>query len=383
MSITSPRGFRSGSVSAGLKKSGDLDLTVIINDGPKFDAAGVFTSNQVKAAPVIWTQECLKNNQIKAVLMNSGGANACTGTLGFQNTHQTAEHLADLIGVGAIDIAVCSTGLIGVQLPIEKMLTGISSAITNLSLDGGVDSAKAIMTTDSVPKIVELNGTGYVLGGIAKGAGMLAPSLATMLCVITTDADLTGFDLGNMLKVASEMSFNRIDADGCTSTNDTVLILASGASSVKPDIDEFTSVLNRVCLDLAQQLINDAEGKTLIIEIEVIGAQTEADALRIAKCVAGDSLVKTAMHGRDPNWGRVAAAVGAAGVPIEPNNFDISFNDVKVCVAGSANTTTHEVSLAGQRVQVLIDLHMGEHAATVYTTDLSVAYVLANSEYST
>lgn len=380
MSVNSPRGFWANGVSCNLKKDG-LDLAVVRNLGPKFDFAGVFTTNEVKAAPVLWSEQIVKTKKAKAIILNSGGANACTGPLGFSVTHRTAELLAKKLEIAPIDVAVCSTGIIGELLDFEKIESGITEIIAT-DFNSGENAALAIMTTDSRPKQVSSPGTGFMVGGMAKGAGMLAPSMATMLAVLTTDADVVDLDIQSILNNIVETTFNRISADGCTSTNDTVLLMASGASGIKPNEKEFREVLTAACTSLAEQLILDAEGATLFAEIIVSESRNEDQALKIARKVAADSLVKTALFGRDPNWGRVAAAVGAAGAGIDPQRLDIYFNGEPLCLNGEANGNRHRVSLAGDRVQIRVSLNLGIESAMIFTTDLSTEYVLENSEYS-
>lgn len=380
MSVNSPRGFWANGVSCNLKKDG-LDLAVVRNLGPKFDFAGVFTTNEVKAAPVLWSEQIVKTKKAKAIILNSGGANACTGPLGFSVTHRTAESLAEKLEIAPIDVAVCSTGIIGELLDFEKIESGITEIITT-DANSGENAALAIMTTDSRPKQVSIAGTGFMVGGMAKGAGMLAPSMATMLAVLTTDADVVDLDIQSILSDTVETTFNRISADGCTSTNDTVLLMANGASGIKPTEKEFRKVLTASCTSLAEQLILDAEGATLLAEILVSESRNEDQALKIARKVAADSLVKTALFGRDPNWGRVAAAVGSAGAGIDPQRLDIYINGEPLCLNGEANGERHRVSLSGDRVQIRISLNLGNESATIFTTDLSTEYVLENSEYS-
>ena len=323
MSVTAPLGFRAAGVAAGLKQSGQPDVAVVLNDGPSRAAAAVFTSNRVQAAPVTWTRQVVQGGRVRAVVLNSGGANACTGPLGFQDTHATAEHLAASIAalsdeVGAGEIAVCSTGLIGERLPMDKLLPGVDAAVAEASRAGGLAAADAIRTTDTVVKIAFRRGTGYTIGGMAKGAGMLAPGLATMLCVLTTDAELEPAELDAALRSATAVTFDRLDTDGCMSTNDTVLLMASGAAGVSPDKVEFIEALTEVCADLARQLQLDAEGAEKMITIEVVGAASEADAVTAGRAVARNNLLKCAIGGEDPNWGRVLAAVGTTDAVFDP-----------------------------------------------------------------
>jgi len=390
VTVTSPKGFRASGVAAGLKAGGKPDVALVVNDGPDATAAGVFTANRVKAAPVLWSAQVLKGGVVRAVVLNSGGANACTGTQGFRDTHATAEHTAAvLLGgakpilIGSGDVAVCSTGLIGEPLPMDKLLPGVNAAAKELDRDGGARAAEAIMTTDTVAKNAVVAGDGWSVGGMAKGAGMLAPALATMLVVLTTDA-VAGTDaLDAALREATRLTFDRIDADGCMSTNDTVLLLASGASGVQPSHEELTAAVTAVCHDLAQQLIGDAEGATKHIAIEVLGAATEADAVEVGRTVARNNLVKTALFGNDPNWGRILAAVGTTGAAFEPDRIDVAVNGVWVCEGGAAAADRSGVDLSGRDVTIRIHLHEAEMSATIWTTDLSHAYVHENSAYST
>jgi glutamate N-acetyltransferase/amino-acid N-acetyltransferase len=390
VTVTVPKGFRAAGVAAGLKSGGGPDVALIVNDGPDCTAAGVFTANRVKAAPVLWSQQVLKGGIVRAVVLNSGGANACTGTQGFRDTHATAEHTAAALRsgpkpllVGAGDIAVCSTGLIGELLPMDKLLPGVTAAAKDLAADGGPAAAEAIMTTDSVAKNAVVHRDGWSVGGIAKGAGMLAPGLATMLVVLTTDASAGNDTLDAALRSATRVTFDRIDADGCMSTNDTVLLLASGASDVQPEPDELAAAVTEVCHDLAQQLIADAEGATKHIAIEVLGAATEADAVEVGRTVARNNLVKTALFGNDPNWGRILAAVGTTAAAFEPDRVDVGVNGVWVCKGGAATEDRSKVDLSGRDVTIRIHLREGEMSATIWTTDLSHAYVHENSAYST
>lgn len=388
MSVTSPKGFRASGVTAGIKDSGKPDVAVVMNDGPSRVAAGIFTSNRFKAAPVIWSQQVLFDHELRAVVLNSGGANACTGPEGFSDTHCTAEYLADALTkagqeTGAGEIAVCSTGLIGERLPMETLLAGVDVAVAALSFAGGPDAAVAIMTTDSVPKTIEVTGEGYIIGGMAKGAGMLAPGLATMLVILTTDADIDAELAGTALRKATSMSFDRIDSDGCMSTNDTVLLLASGASGVTPNGQEFTSRLQDACLGLARQLIADAEGASKDIAIHVIQAATDAEALDVARTVSRSNLLKCALHGEDPNWGRVLSAAGTTSATFEPEQVDVSMNGVVVCRNGGVGDDRALVNLTGREVSIVIDLHAGHASATIWTNDLTADYVHENSAYST
>ncbi|HYK30019.1 MAG TPA: bifunctional glutamate N-acetyltransferase/amino-acid acetyltransferase ArgJ [Streptosporangiaceae bacterium] len=383
MTVTSPSGFRAAGLAAGIKASGDRDVAVVINDGPSAAAAGVFTSNRVKAAPVLWSQQVLAGGVVQAVVLNSGGANACTGSAGFQDTHQTAEHLAGLLDVGAGEVAVCSTGLIGERLPLDKLLAGVTEAAGEASVAGGAAAADAIRTTDTVLKACVVQGAGYVIGGMAKGAAMLAPGLATMLAVLTTDADLSAGELDQALRAAVATTFNRLDTDGCMSTNDTVLLLASGVTRTKPDMDEFTALLTFACADLATQMQDDAEGASKSITIDVVSAASEADAVEVGRAIARCNLLKCALHGEDPNWGRVLAAVGTTQAVFEPDQLNVAINGVWVCKAGAPGEDRSAVDLRPRRVTITVDLSAGAHSASVLTTDLTAAYVHENSAYST
>jgi glutamate N-acetyltransferase / amino-acid N-acetyltransferase len=383
MSVTAPLGFRAAGVAAGLKSSGERDVAVVLNDGPSRAAAGVFTSNRVKAAPVLWTQQVLRGGRVRAVALNSGGANACTGPLGFQDTHATAERLAGELSESAGEIAVCSTGLIGERLPMDRLLGGLGSALAEASRSGGTTAADAIRTTDTVSKIAFSRTAGYTVGGMAKGAGMLAPGLATMLCVLTTDADLPAGVLDSALRAATRVTFDRLDTDGCMSTNDTVLLLASGAAGTVPQADEFTAGLTEVCADLARQLQADAEGASKLIDVEVVGAASEQDAVTAGRAVARSNLLKCAIAGEDPNWGRVLAAVGTTDAVFEPDRLSVAINGVWVCRNGCPGDDRAKADLRPRQVTITVDLSAGPHAATIATTDLTVAYVHENSAYST
>ncbi|SBT38498.1 bifunctional glutamate N-acetyltransferase/amino-acid acetyltransferase ArgJ [Micromonospora auratinigra] len=390
MTVTAPRGFRAAGVAAGLKASGAGDVALVVNDGPDAGVAGVFTANRVKAAPVLWTQQVVRGGVVRAVVLNSGGANACTGPAGFQDTHATAEHTAAALTgsnarlmVGAGEVAVCSTGLIGERLPMQKLLPGVRSAVRGLARDGGTAAAEAIMTTDTRPKTTVARGSGWTVGGMAKGAGMLAPAMATMLCVLTTDAVAGPELLDAALRAATRVTFDRVDSDGCMSTNDTVLLLASGASGVEPTEAELTAAVTAACHDLAQQLIADAEGATKQIAIDVVGAADEDDAVEVGRSVARNNLVKTALFGNDPNWGRILAAVGTTAAAFQPDAVDVAVNGIWVCRGGAAAEDRSKVDLTGRDVTIRIDLHAGDAAATVWTNDLSHAYVHENSAYST
>ena len=388
MSVTAPLGFRAAGVAAGLKQSGQPDVAVVLNDGPSRSAAAVFTTNRVQAAPVTWTRQVVTGGRVRAVVLNSGGANACTGPLGFQDTHATAEHLAAAIGaasdeVGAGEIAVCSTGLIGERLPMDKLLPGVDAAIAEASRAGGLAAADAIRTTDTVVKIAFRRVDGYSIGGMAKGAGMLAPGLATMLCVLTTDADLTPAQLDAALRSATAVTLDRLDTDGCMSTNDTVLLMASGAAGVKPDRAEFTLALTEVCADLARQLQLDAEGANKMITIEVVGAASEADAVTAGRSVARNNLLKCAIGGEDPNWGRVISAVGTTDAVFQPDRLNVAINGIWVCRHGAPGDERAKVDLKPKDVTITVDLSAGPHSAIILTTDLTAAYVHENSAYST
>lgn len=381
MSIDSPSGFWAQGVSSGLKNNA-LDLALIRNLGPNFDFAGVVTANQVKAAPVLWTQQIINSGKAKAVILNSGGANACTGSAGFLVVHQTVEYLAKLFELAPIDIAVCSTGIIGEQLNIDLIKSGIDQLAERKGESSGVNAAEAIITTDTMPKSSSLENFGFRLSGIAKGAGMISPAMATMLCVLTTDAQVSHLDIQQLLSTVVQETFNRISADGSMSTNDTVLLMSSGASNVSPIKEEFVAALREVCNDLAMQILRDAEGATLIARITVKGAKSIDDALRVARKIADDSLVKTALFGRDPNWGRVAAAAGSAGVEFDQNRLDIFFNQNPVCLNGTAYGDRTSIELEGDFVDIAVDLKLGDYSADVHTTDLSIKYVEENSAYS-
>jgi glutamate N-acetyltransferase/amino-acid N-acetyltransferase len=383
MTVTSPRGFRAAGVAAGIKASGDPDLAVVINDGPSDAAAGVFTANRVQAAPVLWTRQVVRGGRVRAVVLNSGGANACTGPAGFADTHHTAERLAKVLSASAGEIAVCSTGLIGERLPMDRLLPGLDDVVAAASAGGGEAAADAIRTTDTVPKQCRVSGPGYTIGGMAKGAAMLSPALATMLAVLTTDADLSAAQLDTALRQATAVTFDRLDTDGCMSTNDTVLLLASGASGVRPGPGVFTALLTTACADLARQMQLDAEGAGKAIDIEVTGAASEDDAVMAGRAVARCDLLKCAIGGEDPNWGRVLAAVGTTAAVFEPDQLSVAINGVWVCRDGSAAQDRSTVDLGSRDVTITIDLAAGEHRATIRTTDLTAAYVNLNAEYST
>mgnify|MGYP003631807154 FL=1 len=382
MSVTTAAGFEAAGVEAGLKASGGLDVALVVNRGPRFDAAAVFTSNRAQAHPIIWSKQVIDDGVVTAIALNSGGANCFTGPQGFQVTHATAEHVAESLGASAGDILVCSTGLIGEQLPQDKVLAGMSAAVEALSVEGGTNASLAIMTTDSKPKTAVASGSGYTVGGMAKGAGMLAPGLATMLVVITTDAAVASSDLDRALREATRVTFDRLDSDGCMSTNDQVTLLASGASGVTPDAAEFAALVTSVCKDLAEQLQGDAEGASHDIRIEVVGAANEDDAVVVGRSVARNNLFKAAIFGNDPNWGRVLAAIGTTDAAFDPYAVDVSMNGVRVCHAGAPDRSRDEVDLTGRAVHVLIDLATGDAEATILTNDLTHDYVHENSAYS-
>jgi glutamate N-acetyltransferase/amino-acid N-acetyltransferase len=383
VSVTAPKGFRAAGVAAGLKSTAAQDVALVVNDGPDDAAAAVFTTNRFPAAPVQWTRQVLAGERARAVVLNSGGANACTGPEGLQDTRATAEHAAVLLGIGAGEVAVASTGLIGVRLPMDRLTAGVSAAAAALSEDGGDDAALAIMTTDSVPKTTVVERDGWTIGGMAKGAGMLAPSLATMLVVLTTDAVIPADVLHKALEQATSVSFERVDSDGCLSTNDTVIVLANGASGVTPGAEEVTAALTAACTDLAMQLLSDAEGSTKDIAITVRNAASVADALTAGRACARNNLLKTALFGNDPNWGRVLAAIGTTDAAFEPDRVDVTINGVTVCRGGAIGDPREGVDLTGRQITIDVDLRAGGEQATIWTNDLSIAYVHENSAYST
>lgn len=387
MTVTAPQGFRAAGITAGLKASGKPDLALIVNDGPTKAAAAVFTTNRVAAAPVHWSRQVVSDGRVDAVILNSGGANACTGPQGFQNTHATAEKTADVLGVSATDVLVCSTGLIGEQLPMDKILPGVEAAAAELSVDGGAAAATAIMTTDTVPKEAlfigtDANGTEFTIGGIAKGAGMLAPGLATMLVVLTTDADVAPELLDVVLRDATRVTFGRADSDGCMSTNDTVVLMASGASGAVPSADDLGEGLTAVCSELARKLIGDAEGASHDIAIRTFNAASEADAEIVSRAVARSNLFKAAIFGKDPNWGRVLSAVGTTDAVFDPDQLNVAMNGVQICRNGSIGDDRSLVDLEPREVHVDIDLQAGDAEATIWTNDLTHDYVHENSAYS-
>ncbi len=381
MSVTAAKGFEASGIEAGLKASGGRDFALVVNRGPLLNAAAVFTSNRAKANPIIWSQQAIADGTAAAIVLNSGGANCFTGAQGFQVTHATAEAVAFALGVSSGDVLVCSTGLIGEQLPLDRMLAGVELAAAALG-DHGDDASLAIMTTDSKPKRSVRTADGYTIGGMAKGAGMLAPGLATMLVVITTDVVLSSAELDIALRHATRVSFDRLDSDGCMSTNDQVTLMASGASAVEPDFDSFVAVLTEVCLDLAEQLQGDAEGASHDIRIEVIGAASEDDAVTVGRSVARNNLFKAAVFGNDPNWGRVLAAIGTTEAEFDPYDVDVSMNGVRVCHAGAPDRPRTDVDLTPRRVDLTIDLRAGSATATILTNDLTHDYVHENSAYS-
>ncbi|MFE0381426.1 bifunctional glutamate N-acetyltransferase/amino-acid acetyltransferase ArgJ [Streptomyces inhibens] len=389
MSVTAAKGFTAAGIAAGIKaplangSGGNPDLALVVNNGPRLAAAGVFTSNRVKAAPVVWSEQVLKGGRVSAVILNSGGANACTGPLGFQDTHATAEKVAEVLdGHSAGEVAVASTGLIGLRLPMDKLLPGVEQAAAELSEHGGEKAAIAIKTTDSVHKTAVVTQDGWTVGGMAKGAGMLAPGLATMLVVLTTDADLPAADLDTALRAATRTTFDRVDSDGCMSTNDTVLLLASGASGVVPEAAAFAEALRTVCDDLARQLIGDAEGASKDIRIEVVGAASEDDAVEVGRSIARNNLLKCAIHGEDPNWGRVLSAIGTTSAVFEPDQLNVAINDVWVCKNGSVGEDRELVDMRYREVRITADLAAGTESAVIWTNDLTADYVHENSAYS-
>ncbi|MFD7119376.1 bifunctional glutamate N-acetyltransferase/amino-acid acetyltransferase ArgJ [Streptomyces sp. NPDC059892] len=398
MSVTAAKGFTAAGIAAGIKENGGPDLALVVNNGPRRAAAGVFTSNRVKAAPVLWSEQVLKGGAVTAVVLNSGGANACTGPKGFQDTHATAEKAAEVLsgygadgggargrgtdGHSAGEIAVASTGLIGLPLPMDKLLPGVEKAATELSAHGGEKAAIAIKTTDTVHKTAVVQADGWTVGGMAKGAGMLAPGLATMLVVLTTDADVETPGLDTALRAATRTTFDRVDSDGCMSTNDTVLLLASGASGVTPGQEEFAEAVRTVCADLARQLIGDAEGASKDIRIEVINAATEDDAVEVGRSIARNNLLKCAIHGEDPNWGRVLSAIGTTGAVFEPDRLNVAINDVWVCENGSVGEDRDLVDMRYREVRITADLAAGTDSAVIWANDLTAEYVHENSAYS-
>lgn len=383
MSVTAAQGFSAAGIAAGIKDSGNPDLALVVNNGPRRAAAGVFTSNRVKAAPVLWSEQVLGGGEVTAVVLNSGGANACTGPQGFQDTHATAEKAAEVLeGHSAGEIAVASTGLIGLLLPMDKLLPGIEKAAAALSEHGGEKAAIAIKTTDTVHKTAVAGGEGWTVGGMAKGAGMLAPGLATMLVVLTTDADVAAPELDAALRDATRTTFDRVDSDGCMSTNDTVLLLASGASGITPEQREFAEAVRAVCDDLARQLIGDAEGASKDIRIEVVNAATEDDAVEVGRSIARNNLLKCAIHGEDPNWGRVLSAIGTTKAAFEPDELNVAINGVWVCKNGGVGEDRDLVDMRYREVKITADLAAGTESAVIWANDLTADYVHENSAYS-
>ncbi len=382
MTVTHPAGFTAAGVAAGLKSSGGRDLALVVNQGPTHDSATVFTANRCKANPILWSQEVVKDGVVRAVVLNSGGANCYTGPEGFQTTHAVAEKVADGLGIGAIDVVVCSTGLIGLANDRDDLLAGVEAATAALSPDGGGLAAEAIMTTDSVSKNTVVEGAGWSIGGMAKGAGMLAPQLATMLVVLTTDAVVPAADLDVALRAATRVSFDRLDSDGCMSTNDTVTVMASGASGITPTPEDFTAALTQACTDLAMQLLKDAEGADHEIAITTLHAASEDEAVEVSRSVARSNLFKAAIFGNDPNWGRVLASIGTTSATFDPADLDVAMNGVWVCRRSTPAEDPATVDLTPREVSVTIDLKSGDARATVWTNDLTHAYVHENSAYS-
>jgi glutamate N-acetyltransferase/amino-acid N-acetyltransferase len=384
VTVTAPSGFRAAGIAAGIKTTGALDMAMVVNDGPQLHAAGVFTTNKIQAAPVLWSRQVLTTGRLRAVVLNSGGANACTGSQGFQTTHATAEKAAEVLECGAAEIAVCSTGLIGSQLPRDVVLAGVAAVAAKLADTGqsATEAATAVLTTDTRPKQgVYRDDDGWRIGGFAKGAGMVAPAMATLLAVLSTDASVEPAELDRALRAASSRTFEQLDFDGGTSTNDTVLLMANGASGVKVGAEELTDALTAFCTTLVDQLQADAEGATKHVTVAVRGAATEREALAVARRVARDSLVKTAFFGSDPNWGRVAMAVGNANATIDPHRLEIAMNGVTLCRDGAVAADRRAADLSGRDILVEIDLHVGAAAAQIRTTDLSPRYVEENSAY--
>jgi glutamate N-acetyltransferase/amino-acid N-acetyltransferase len=383
VSVTAPKGFRAAGVAAGLKPSGKPDVAIVVNEGPQDAAAAVFTTNRCKANPVLWSERVIADRRARAVVLNSGGANCYTGPAGFQNTHASAERVAELLGLGAIDVVVCSTGLIGLPLDLPVLTAGIDQAAAGLTPDGGDAAAVAIMTTDTHSKQAVHRGAGWTIGGMAKGAGMLAPALATMLVVLTTDAAVDGDTADRALREACRVTFDRLDSDGCMSTNDTVLLMCGGASGITPDYPAFAAAVRQVCHDLAQQLLADAEGATHDITIEVVRAAAEDEAVEVGRAIARSNLFKCAVFGGDPNWGRILAAVGTTAAEFDPSTLDVAFNGVWICRDGGPGESADKVDLADRAVTVTVDLKAGDATATIWTNDLTHAYVHENSAYST
>ena len=382
MSVTAAFGFEASGVSAGLKASGNSDLALVVNRGPLNSAAAVFTRNRAQANPIIWSKQVIVDGEVSAIVLNSGGANCFTGSQGFQTTHATAEAVASELGISAGDVLVCSTGLIGEQLPVDKLTAGVTAAVAALSNDSGLDAARAIMTTDTVPKTSTRDIDGWTIGGMAKGAGMLAPGLATMLVVLTTDAILDSTQLDAMLRKATRLSFDRLDSDGCMSTNDQVTLMASGASGIVPDLEKFQCALTDVCTNLSVQLQSDAEGASHDITIVVRGAVTEDDAVEVGRAIARNNLFKAAVFGNDPNWGRVLAAIGTTKAPFDPYAVDVTMNGVRVCSNGAPDRPREEVDLTPRSMSLFVDLKAGDAEATILTNDLTHDYLHENSAYA-
>ena len=383
MTVTVAKGFLAAGVAAGIKKSGNLDVALVVNQGPLNNAAAVFTTNRCLANPVLWSKQVIADGKVSAIITNSGGANCYTGPEGFQNTHATAEKVAELLSIAAGDVLVCSTGLIGEQLDRAKLLAGVEASVLQMSNDGGASAAEAIMTTDSVSKTAAfIHSDGWAIGGMAKGAGMLAPGLATMLVTITTDVVLDSEQLDKALREATRVTFDRLDSDGCMSTNDTVSLMASGASQVEPRLEDFARALTDLCQNLAMQLLRDAEGSSHDIAIRVINAESEADAVEVGRSVARNNLFKTAIYGNDPNWGRILAAVGTTKAAFDPYNIDVEINGVSVSRKGQPDQSRDLVDLKPRDVFITISLNAGSQQATIFTNDLTHEYVTENSEYA-
>lgn len=382
MSVTAAKGFEAAGVSAGLRSTTGPDVALVVNRGPRTSAATVFTSNRSKANPILWSEHAMAHGDVSAIILNAGGANCFTGETGFETARASAEAIGDGLGIPAQGVLVCSTGLIGELLDRKKILAGASAALAALAVDGGAQAARAILTTDTVEKLSVHEGRGWTIGGMAKGAGMLAPALATMLVVITTDAEVESNELDSALRESMRLTFNRLDSDGCTSTNDQVTVLASGASGIRPDLDEFTAALTDVCADLSRQLMADAEGAHHEITITVRGAVSETDAEEVGRSIARSNLFKTAVFGNDPNWGRVLAAIGTTNAEFDPYNVDVSMNGVRVCHEGQPDASRDLVDLSRRTVLVELDLAVGNASATILTNDLTHAYVHENSAYS-
>ena len=383
MTVTVAKGFLAAGVRAGLKASGNKDLALVVNQGPLKSAAAVFTTNRCQANPIVWSKQVIADGEVSAIVLNSGGANCYTGPQGFQTTHATAEKVAEVLHVSAGDVLVCSTGLIGEQLDLGKLTAGVEAAAGELSAEAGASAAEAIMTTDSVSKTAHhTSANGWSVGGMAKGAGMLAPGLATMLVVVTTDAVADSATLDKTLRAATRVTFDRLDSDGCMSTNDQVTLMASGASGITPDQDEFQAAVTAVCHDLAQQLLRDAEGSSHDIAIEVVNAASEEDAVEVGRSVARNNLFKAAIYGNDPNWGRILAAVGVTKAAFDPYDIDVEINGVSVSRKGQPDQSRDLVDLTPRAVQIRISLNAGSAAATIYTNDLTHEYVTENSAYS-